>query len=137
MGNTFFVDTSGMGRGDSMGSFVNIADVPEKKGLKIAENLMDQHVLGPKDSHHAIKGAERISMIVQTYSPGGCHHPHSHPDTEQAFVVLSGKGQMHMGEKVFQIKEGSVAHAPRNTRHSTENTSDEDLVMVLIGVRLD
>lgn len=120
-----------------MENLVNIKNVPKKPGLKIAKKLMDQHVLGPKDSHYAIKGAERLSIIVQTYSPGGSHDAHSHADTEQAFLVLSGKGQMHIGDKVYDIQKGSVAYAPRNVNHCTLNTGDEDLVMMLIGVKLD
>jgi quercetin dioxygenase-like cupin family protein len=116
---------------------VNIEDVPKTPGLKIAKKLMDQRVLGPKDGQHAIKGAERLSILVQTYEPGGSHDPHSHSDTEQAFLVLSGKGQMHIGDKVYDIEKGSVAYAPRNLEHSTQNTGDEKLVMMLIGATLD
>ena len=120
-----------------MDNVVNIKNVPKRPGLKIAKKLMDQHVLGPKDSHHRIAGAERLSIIVQTYSPGGSHDAHSHPDTEQAFLVLSGKGQMHIEGKVYDIEKGSVAYAPRNVNHCTVNTGDEDLVMMLIGVTLN
>ena len=120
-----------------MDNVVNIKDVPKKTGLKIAKKLMDQHVLGPKDGHHGINGAERLSILVQTYSPGGSHDAHSHADTEQAFLVLSGRGQMHIGGEVYDIEKGSVAYAPRNVNHCTENTGDEDLVIMLIGVTLN
>jgi mannose-6-phosphate isomerase-like protein (cupin superfamily) len=44
---------------------------------------------------------------------------------------------MHIGGNVYPIKRGSVAYAPPNVEHSTENTGDEQLIMMLIGVRLD
>ncbi len=119
-----------------MSPFVNLDDVPKKPGLKIAKKLLDQHVLGAEGSNAAITGAQRISIIVQTYSPGGSHDAHSHEDTEQAFLVLSGKGQMHIGDKVYDIEKGSIAYAPRNVEHSTQNTGSEDLEMMLISVKL-
>jgi len=115
---------------------VKIEDVPKKPGLKIASGLMDQHILGPKDGHHYLKGAESTYVLVQTYSPGGRHQPHSHADAEQVFVVLSGKGRMKIGDEIQHLEKGTVAYAPRNLEHSTENTGDKDLVMVLIGVNL-
>ena len=57
-------------------------------------------------------------------------------DTEQAFLVLSGEGQMHIGGKVYPIKKGSVAYAPPTVEHDTQNTGSEPLVMMLIGVKL-
>ena len=98
---------------------------------------MDQHILGPKDGHHYLKGAERTYVLVQTYSPRGRHEPHSHADAEQVLIVLSGKGRMKIGGKVQNLEKGTIAYAPRGVEHSTENTGDEDLVMVLIGVGLD
>jgi quercetin dioxygenase-like cupin family protein len=119
-----------------MSNIVNIEDVPKKPGLKIAHQLMDQQVLGPEGGTHAITGAERTYIIVQTYEPGGSHDAHAHDDSEQAFLVLSGEGQMHIGGNVYPIKKGSVAYAPPNVEHSTENTGSEPLVMMLIGVRI-
>lgn len=120
-----------------MSPFVNIKDVPRHAGLAIAQDLMDQNVLGLKGSNAAIAEAQRITIIVQTYAPGGLHKPHAHTDKEQAFLVLSGKGQMHLGGEVHPIEEGTVIYAPRNVEHSTENTGEEELVMMLIDVKLD
>jgi len=75
-------------------------------------------------------------VLVQTYSPGGRHQPHSHADAERVFIVLSGKGQMKIGGEVQHLENGTIAYAPRSVEHSTENTGDEDLVMLLIGVSL-
>jgi quercetin dioxygenase-like cupin family protein len=116
---------------------VKIEDVPRKPGLKIASGLMDQHILGAKDGHHHLKGAEKTYVLVQTYSPGGRHNPHTHPAAEQVFIVLQGRGEMRIGGKVHALEKGTIAYAPRDVEHSTENTGDEDLVMVLIGVSLE
>jgi len=115
---------------------VNIEDVPKHPGLAIAKNLMDQNVLGVKGSKAAIAESERISIIVQTYAPGGRHNPHSHEDKEQAFLVLKGSGRMVIGGEVHPIRQGSVIYVPPNTEHSTENDSNDELVMVLIDVKL-
>ena len=117
-------------------TFVNIRDVPKKPGLKIAKKLDDQHVLGSEGSGAAITGAEKTGIIVQTYAPGGSHDPHEHDDKEQVFLVISGKGQMDIGGEIFPIEKGTVLYAPPKVRHSTQNTSDDDLVMMLISVDL-
>lgn len=119
-----------------MAPFVNIDDVPKRPGLAMAKKLLDQNVLSMKGGNAAMPDAERTAIIVQTYSPGGSHDPHSHPDREQAFLVLSGKGQIHIGDKVYPLQKGSIAYVPRNVRHFTENTGKRDLVMMLIDVNL-
>jgi len=119
-----------------MSPFVNVEDVPKHPGLAMAKKLLDQNVLGMKGGNAAMPNAERTSIIVQTYSPGGAHDPHSHQDREQAFLVLGGKGQIHIGDKVYPLEKGSIAYVPRNIRHFTENTSKRNLVMMLIDVNL-
>ncbi len=126
-----------MVKGVTMSPHTNIEDVKPKKGLPIAEGLMDQRVLNTEEGKGAISGSERLSILVQTYEPGGCHNPHEHESTEQAFLVLSGEGKMIVGDEEIPIKKGSVVYAPPKVRHSTENTGDENLRMMLIGVTLD
>ncbi len=115
---------------------VNIDEVPKHPGLAIAKKLMDQNVLGIKGSGAAIAESERITIIVQTYAPGGRHDPHSHEDKEQAFLVLKGSGRMIINGQPHPIREGSIVYVPPKTEHSTENDSDDELVMALIDVRV-
>lgn len=55
-------------------------------------------------------------------------HRHAH---ETLFVVLSGHGEVLIGEQWLPLKCGDIAFAPRWVFHQTRNGSDIDVLAVL------
>ncbi|MBM4378169.1 MAG: cupin domain-containing protein [Deltaproteobacteria bacterium] len=55
-------------------------------------------------------------------------HKHAH---ETLFVVLSGEGEVRVGEGTFPVKAGEVAYVPRWIFHQTRNTSTAQELVVL------
>lgn len=52
---------------------------------------------------------------------------HKHLNHTEHVVVLSGKGQMKLNDRSFEIKKGDVVFIPKNSVHSVKTTSKEPL----------
>ena len=75
---------------------------------------------------------EVMDPRVVRIAPGRCNERHKHAH-ESIFVVLSGEGEMGVGEKRHPIRAGEVAFVPRWYYHQTHNTSStEELVVFAI-----
>lgn len=53
--------------------------------------------------------------------------PHSHAP-EQAYVIVSGRGRMQVGNDFSEVKPGDMIFIPSNEMHGIENNGTEKLV---------
>ncbi len=81
--------------------------------------------------------SERLSLDVHRYQRGGYSVTNVHSDCEQAYLILSGEGQVTLDERTYPVKEGSVVFIPRGTRHSIKNTGEGELVLAFISTYLE
>jgi glucose-6-phosphate isomerase len=56
-------------------------------------------------------------------------------NAEEVYLVLSGKGQMKIGNEKIQIKKGDLITLHKNVWHRTINTGKEKLVFLTIFER--
>lgn len=86
-------------------------EVPEVEGL-------------PNNFRAAVAGKEmginRIRWVHPTVLP-----EHSHPDEEQANVVVSGRIELTIGGETVVLEPGDVAIVPRGTPHSGRSIEGE------------
>jgi quercetin dioxygenase-like cupin family protein len=70
-------------------------------------------------------------VIIQ---PGQGHDPHRHPGEEEVIYVISGEGTQTVGEDgpAFPIREGDAVYIPRDTLHSTYNSTWRPLRLVVV-----
>jgi mannose-6-phosphate isomerase-like protein (cupin superfamily) len=67
-----------------------------------------------------------------TIRPGTSSLAHSH-DEQETFIILSGSGEMKVGEEVRPVGKGDVIYLPPFSMHSLTNTSaDETLELLCI-----
>ena len=57
--------------------------------------------------------------------PGSSSNPHSHEESEEVFFVLSGKGEIHVGDEHVEATPGTLVYVPPRTRHQIVNTGQE------------
>lgn len=57
---------------------------------------------------------------------------HKHISHSEHVMVLSGTGNMVLGDKIFPIKKGDVIFIPKNTPHSVVTTSKKPLKVISI-----
>jgi len=81
---------------------------------------------------HLDEGAGLTTGEVIIY-PGQGHAPHTHPGEEEVIYVISGKGKQTVGDgEAFDIAEGDAIYIPRDTLHSTYNTTWSPLRLVVV-----
>lgn len=63
-------------------------------------------------------------------APGSEQPAHSHPDNEQAYVIVRGRGLMTVGTETQEVGQGSVVLIPPGTDHAVRNIGEGPLVFV-------
>lgn len=95
----------------------------EEAAVNIRGGQHSYLLAGPDDSARVA-----VTWIV---SPRGSRQPvHRHPDSEQVYVVVRGRGLMTVGDESAEVGEGTLIRVPPETDHAIEGVSDEPLVVV-------
>ena len=77
---------------------------------------------------------DEFRAIIITLVPGEEQEVHMHPETDHAWFVVSGSGEMTLeGGKTQQIGAGMFCVHPRNTVHGLRNNRDETLVYIALS----
>ena len=75
-------------------------------------------------------GSENLAVTWVEAAPGSMQAVHGHPDNEQVYVIVRGRGVMHVGDDMQEVGEGALVFIPPGAAHAIKNTSDEPLVFV-------
>jgi mannose-6-phosphate isomerase-like protein (cupin superfamily) len=75
-------------------------------------------------------GSNNLAMTWVECAPGSMQAIHEHPDSEQVYVIVRGRGLMQVGDEAEELGEGSLVFIPPGTGHAIKNASDEPLVFV-------
>jgi quercetin dioxygenase-like cupin family protein len=78
----------------------------------------------------AFPGLQTLDPRVLRIAPGRNNERHRHAH-ETLFVVLSGHGEVHLGEAVRPVRAGDVAFVPRWIFHQTRNGSETEPLVIL------
>jgi mannose-6-phosphate isomerase-like protein (cupin superfamily) len=100
---------------------VNVNEVPVGKipGREIRDLINGKTV-----------GAKTISLRITDVLPGEvCTPGHTHTECEEVIFVLSGKGDIKIGEEVFPMKVGDAIYLPTGVGHLIRNTGKEMMRM--------
>lgn len=104
---------------NKLNSYDSIKEYITKDGSEIREMI-----------HPDIHGNEKLSVAEARVKPGATTMAHYHPESEEVYVVMAGKGRMTRDNEIFDVTKGiSVAIMPGQV-HSLENTGNEDLVVI-------
>ncbi len=75
-------------------------------------------------------GAKTISLRITDVLPGEvCTPGHTHTECEEVIFILSGKGDIKIGEEVFPMKVGDAIYLPTGVGHLIRNTGKEIMRM--------
>lgn len=65
--------------------------------------------------------------------PGKGHARHTHPTAEEVIYVISGEGEQTVGDDdAFAVTEGDAIYIPRDTPHSTFNTTWRPMRLLVV-----
>jgi mannose-6-phosphate isomerase-like protein (cupin superfamily) len=75
-------------------------------------------------------GAENLAITWVEGAPGSEQQRHAHAHEEQIYVIVRGRGEMHVGDEAQTVTAGTLVFVPPGTPHSIRNVADEPLVYV-------
>ena len=73
---------------------------------------------------------KRQSLAEATIAPGRETQAHSHPNTEEIYYLLRGRGVMAMEQERREVGPGDAIAIPPGARHQIRNVGAEDLVFL-------
>ncbi len=106
----------------------NLDVVPLAPGLGEENGWVDMRVQMLIDE--ATAGSSDFLLGWTVLPPGARHDRHRHPNADEFFVVLSGRGMVYTNEEREASERGDVLFTPRMHWHGFDNTGDEDVVLV-------
>ncbi len=80
-----------------------------------------------------ITDEDNLSVIEERMPPRSQETQHFHETSHQLFRVLSGQLTLHIGDDTLQIHAGQAANVPPRTAHQACNTSDCDVIFLVIS----
>lgn len=73
--------------------------------------------------------------VVITIGPGQQQDVHMHPETDHAWFIVSGSGEVTMEDgKVEKMEPGIFAVHPRGTVHGLRNTGKDPFVYIALSI---
>mgnify|MGYP005851712785 CR=1 FL=1 len=73
-------------------------------------------------------GSQNLLITWTTVAPRGHMRTHSHPGSEQVYVVLSGMARMQVGEEREILSTGALVYVPPGATHGIGNAGRDELV---------
>jgi mannose-6-phosphate isomerase-like protein (cupin superfamily) len=81
--------------------------------------------------------AKNITAVYDTsLEPGQDIALHFHNDLEELYYILSGYGNMTIGEEKKEISRNDVVYIPKTAPHSLTNTGNVPLRFVTLSVKV-
>jgi mannose-6-phosphate isomerase-like protein (cupin superfamily) len=69
--------------------------------------------------------------------PGVSIGVHPHTGDEEYYYIISGKGVMTLNQERIEVAAGDITAVFPGGVHGLENTGDEDLRIIVIGVKVN
>lgn len=98
----------------------------QTQGFKMFGN--DYNMLLPRDM------AECIEVGLVKVAKGNITPKHTHPDEEQVYFILEGKGLIRIAEEEKEVEAGMIVYIPRNSEHEIKCISENRLVYIYVAV---
>lgn len=77
-------------------------------------------------------GSSRVWIGMTKIDPRSSSNPHSHPEKEEIFYVVSGRGEIVVAWERQAIEPGSIIMVPPGAEHQLFNDGDESLKVLSI-----
>lgn len=73
---------------------------------------------------------ERAQSKIIKVSPRGCLSLQEHKQREEYWVVISGIGEVTLGESKRKVESGSYVYIPKGCKHRLVNSSESEVLMI-------
>ncbi len=79
---------------------------------------------------HRNSGIRKQSLAEARLPPGQATVLHHHAVTEEIYYILSGTGEMTLGQEARPVGPGDAIAIPPGQRHTIRNTGSDELVFL-------
>jgi mannose-6-phosphate isomerase-like protein (cupin superfamily) len=107
---------------------MNIADLSKIEGKTYPARRRTQNLVGGPSPIQA----EAFSMGFVTLEPKGGQVPWHNQEQEEVYFVLTGTGEMCLGEEKQTLTDGQAVYIPSGVFHQLTNIGDEPLNFVYV-----
>lgn len=107
---------------------MNIADLKNIEGRTYPARRRTQNLVGGASPIQATN----FSMGYVTLEPEGGQVPWHDQQQEEVYFIVSGKGEMCLGEQRTTMEGGQAVYIPPGVFHQLTNIGDEPLIMIYV-----
>ena len=75
-------------------------------------------------------GSRQMAITLVEGAPGSQQALHAHSDSEQVYVIVTGRGRMTVSDEQRDVGAGSLVFIPAGSPHAIHNPGPEKLVYV-------
>ena len=102
--------------------------------MKVVDRMSAEHYQwGVVCDGWRLLDAPNLSVIQERVPPSAGETAHFHSEAHQFFFVLSGTATLEMAGASLSFTSGQGVHVPAGTRHRFVNTSELDVVFLVIS----
>lgn len=105
-----------------------IADLSQMEGRTYPARRRTQNLVGGASP---IK-IDSFCMGYVTLEPQGGQVPWHNQDQDEVYFIVSGAGEMCLGQERRQVSTGQAVQIPPGVFHQLTNTGDEPMVMIYV-----
>ncbi|HZO57237.1 MAG TPA: cupin domain-containing protein [Bryobacteraceae bacterium] len=85
-----------------------------------------------KMSKQTLAKGDHLFAGLNCFLPGQEHKAHTHEGQDKMYVILEGSGEAMVGETKAPVSAGDLVLAPSGVLHSLRNTSEVNLVVLVV-----
>jgi len=104
---------------------MDVKNIQEVEAFTTADGSEIRELLAHRNS-----SIHKQSLAEARLKPGQKTTPHYHPQTEEIYYILSGKGRMHLADEQRDVGIGDAIAIPPGVAHQIANTGQEMLVFL-------
>jgi mannose-6-phosphate isomerase-like protein (cupin superfamily) len=101
------------------------ANLEQLESFITADGSTIRELAGP-----AWTAARNQSLAEATVEPGGETAEHFHPNTEELYYFVAGRGRMRLGDEEAEVGPGDCVVIASGTKHKLLNPGTEKLVLL-------
>ena len=99
----------------------------------IVKDTVSKAVFRPEKMGKAnLLAGEHLFAGLNAFEPGQEHQLHTHPGQDKLYFVLSGDGEVRVGNEQAHIRPGDLVLAQAGEDHSLRNPGPERLVVMVV-----
>jgi len=104
---------------------MDVKNIHEVEAFTTADGSEIRELLAHRNS-----SIHKQSLAEARLKPGQKTTPHYHPQTEEIYYILSGKGRMDLADEQRDVGIGDAIAIPPGVTHQIANTGQEMLVFL-------